>query len=125
MPVPKGMKRTALIKGSYKAACAKGTIRTKVSGKARVIVCCPKGKRGRGGRCKAGMKAISIDKPLANLLGALVAVTPKCPFKSLNQRSLAKGTRVERREHGVPVRWARKIAADHLCENPKFYAKER
>lgn len=43
--------------------------------------------------------------------------------KVFSKQALEKGTRIERREHGVPLKFARKIARDHLCENPKYYVK--
>ncbi len=61
MPVPKGWKRKRL--GDWKRVCARGSIRTVKSGKARVLVCCPKGKRTRRGRCKVGLRAVSVDTP--------------------------------------------------------------
>ena len=39
--------------------------------------------------------------------------------------ALARGTRAEMREHGVGRRTARRIALDHLAENPRAYAVKR
>lgn len=52
MPIPKGWKRKKLVK-DWRRYCTPGTIRTVKSGKARVLICRPKGKRKT--------RAISID----------------------------------------------------------------
>ena len=97
MPVPKGYRRKRFVK-SYKRSCSKGSIRTIVRGKVRLLVCCPKGKwKKRSGRCKVGMRAISLDKP-----------------KSFGM-SIAQAARKEKREHPWATwKTARQIAADHL-----------
>lgn len=45
-----------------------------------------------------------------------------CRFKP-NSKALAKGARVEKREHGLSAKASRKIARDHLCSNPRYYAR--
>ena len=42
--------------------CAKGSFRTVVQGKARIVICCPKGKFS-GGRCEVGTRAQAILRP--------------------------------------------------------------
>jgi hypothetical protein len=62
MPISKGMKRKRL--KNWRRFCAKGSIRTVKSGKAHVLVCCPKGKwKKRSQRCKVGTRVVSIDTP--------------------------------------------------------------
>ena len=92
MPISKGWKRKKL--ANWRRVCAKGSIRRVRSGKAVVLVCCPKGKFGRSGRCKVGMRAVSIDTPRFG--------------------SLATDTRKEHREHPwTTMAQARRIARDH------------
>lgn len=62
MPLPRGYKRKKL--RNWRTFCAKGSIRTVKSGKARVLVCCPRGRwKPRAQRCKVGTRAIAIDRP--------------------------------------------------------------
>lgn len=62
MPAPKGWKRKKL--ADWRRVCAKGSMRTVKSGKARIFVCCPKGAwDSKRKRCKIGTRAVSIDKP--------------------------------------------------------------
>lgn len=43
----------------------------------------------------------------------------------INSKALAKGARIEHREHPeFSKRIARMIARDHLCRNPKAYSKK-
>lgn len=44
----------------------------------------------------------------------------RCKF--FTAAALAKGAKVEKREHHLPIAMATKIARDHLCENPSYYA---
>lgn len=60
MPVSKGWKRKKL--ASWRKVCDPRSLRTVKSGKAKILVCCPKGKWSRS-RCKVGTRAVSIDKP--------------------------------------------------------------
>jgi len=92
MPAPKGYRRRKI--ANWKRVCAPGSIRTVKSGKARVLVCCPKGKRKRNGRCKVGMSAVSLDVPRFG--------------------SLRSDTKKEHREHPwTTMAQARRIARDH------------
>lgn len=46
--------------------------------------------------------------------------------KRFSMKSLAKGARIEHREHpSFSKSAARRIARDHLCRNPKAYSKEK
>lgn len=45
--------------------------------------------------------------------------------KPFSKKALAKGAKVEKREHGLSMKSSRKIARDHLCENPRYYSKSR
>lgn len=47
----------------------------------------------------------------------------KC--RAFTDKALKKGMRVEAREHKLGPTWAKRIARDHLCSNPKYYARER
>ena len=70
MPIPKGWKRKKI--ANWKRVCAAGSLRTVRSGKARVLVCCPKGKwKPRAGRCKVGTRAVSVDTPRGGAFGAI------------------------------------------------------
>lgn len=60
MPLPKGYRRKRL--KNWKRVCARGSVRTVASGRARVFVCCPRGKWSKRTRCKVGMTAVSIDR---------------------------------------------------------------
>lgn len=42
--------------------------------------------------------------------------------KFFTAAALAKGAKVEKREHRLSMKMATKIARDHLCENPSYYA---
>jgi hypothetical protein len=44
---------------------------------------------------------------------------------SFDERELAMGVKAEAKEHGVPAATARRIAMDHLVEDPRYYSKER
>jgi hypothetical protein len=44
-------------------ACAPGSFRTIKTGKKLRVVCCPKGKLKRNGRCKVGMKVQTVLTP--------------------------------------------------------------
>lgn len=47
----------------------------------------------------------------------------KCrPF---TDKMLKKGARIEAREHKLGPTWAKRIARDHLCSNPKYYSRAR
>jgi len=46
----------------------------------------------------------------------------RCRLK-IDSRALERGARVEKREHGLSLKASRKIARDHLCENPRYYGK--
>lgn len=37
--------------------------------------------------------------------------------------ALATGTRTEIREHGLPRKFAQRVAADHLTEDPRYYTR--
>jgi hypothetical protein len=58
--------------------CAKGSFRTKRVGskKAKVVVCCPRGK-WRKGRCSVGMKAQTLLRPIGSLKCKKVCKAPK------------------------------------------------
>ena len=43
----------------------------------------------------------------------------------INKRELEIGTRIEKREHGFNSRISRKIARDHIEENPKYYTHRK
>ncbi len=45
-----------------------------------------------------------------------------CKF---TKKAMWKGARTERREHRIPWKLAFRIARDHLCENPRYYARGR
>ncbi len=45
--------------------------------------------------------------------------------KAFTARALAQGAKIEKREHGIPMKFARKIARDHLCMNPRYYKVHR
>ena len=62
MPYPKRTKHYTWKRGAMSdRGCAKGSIRSVMSGGAVIRVCCPK-KKWHGGVCKVGMKSISIGK---------------------------------------------------------------
>lgn len=64
MPTSKGYSHKKLGKSS---SCAAGSFRRVRSGKALVTVCCPKGKWSKSTeRCRVGMKAIGLDRPLGD-----------------------------------------------------------
>ena len=42
----------------------------------------------------------------------------------INKRELEIGTKIERKEHGFNLRISRKIAMDHILENPKYYTRK-
>jgi hypothetical protein len=103
MPIPKG-------------TCAPKSIRSITSkyGRARILVCCPRGKWG-GKRCRVGMRSVEVK--------ALDGMRRCKPF---TMKALAKGARIEHREHPEFARsTARRIARDHLCANPRAYSKEK
>lgn len=80
--------------------CDKKSIRTVTRGKTRILICCPKGKT-KAGRCSVGTRAIDVRSP-----------------------KLGKGARQEKREHPwASGSIARRIASDHLRENPKAYGE--
>lgn len=80
--------------------CDPKSIRTVKSGKARVLVCCPK-KKWKGGHCIVGTRAIEV-----------------------RSAKLARGARQEAREHPwAKGATARRIASDHLRRNPKAYGE--
>ena len=73
MPISRGWKRKKLVK-NYKRVCAPGSIRTKIVPNGRIVarltVCCPKGQwKHNDGRCKVGMRAVSLDKPKSRGFG--------------------------------------------------------
>ena len=43
----------------------------------------------------------------------------------INKRELDIGTRIERKEHGFNLRISRKIAMDHIKENPRYYTHKK
>ena len=45
--------------------------------------------------------------------------------RKIDPKQLAKGTRIEMREHRIPKRFARKIAGDHLRKHPRYYLRKR
>jgi hypothetical protein len=48
----------------YRKVCAKGSIRSKRSGRVLVVICCPKGKwSARTSRCKVGTTAVALRWP--------------------------------------------------------------
>jgi hypothetical protein len=60
MPMKHGYRREKI--ANWKRVCAPGSIRTVKSGKARVLVCCPRS-HWRKGKCKVSMRAVSLDAP--------------------------------------------------------------
>ncbi len=45
-----------------------------------------------------------------------------CKF---TKKAMWKGARTERREHRLSWKLSFRIARDHLCENPRYYARSR
>lgn len=56
MPIPRGYTEKRKMPASR---CARGSFRTVRRGRARIVVCCPRGKWKRN-RCTVGMRAQSI-----------------------------------------------------------------
>lgn len=44
---------------------------------------------------------------------------------NFDARELRRGTKSEKAEHGLPTSTARRIAMDHLAEDPRYYSKNR
>ena len=42
--------------------------------------------------------------------------------RKIDPKQLAKGTRIEMKEHRIPKKFARKIAGDHLRQHPRYYS---
>lgn len=81
MPIPRGYRRKKIVK-SWRRSCAPGSIRTVKSGKARVLICCPKGKFSRG-RCKVGTRAIAIDKPRFGEAGKMTRAEMRAAMRQI------------------------------------------
>jgi hypothetical protein len=75
-------------------------------------------KRHREDRHKRYLK----EKKACFLPGGLASKAHKTPA-DFDPKQLAKGAKVEKREHGVPMAAALSISADHLTENPNTYKK--
>lgn len=56
------------------SACARGSFRTIKSGKARIVICCPKGKwNKKTQRCRVGTTAQSVLRPRTSRFCKLAA----------------------------------------------------
>jgi hypothetical protein len=91
MPAPRGYKRKKL--KSWRKFCAPGSIRTILSGKARVLVCCPRSHWKRG-RCKVGMRAVSLDVPRS--FGDVRVSLPKSAYYALELDNSGRWPGLER-----------------------------
>ena len=87
------------------------------------------GRRGIGSNCRT-------DEPFISSLSfsvwhTKILNTPKVIIVSLTMiRKIDQGSpmfklgmKIETREHGLPLKYTRKLVRDHLRENPRYYRK--
>lgn len=80
---------------------------------------------GRGARARAGRSTgSSARKAETTLIEHWQGLSKDKPIGSFNPRAIARGAKVESEHTGkARSRLARRIAADHLTEDPRYYQK--
>lgn len=58
-----------------------------------------------------------MDEEIINIKGKRKMV--------IDRKKLGIGTRIEMKEHGFNIKISRKIAMDHLKDNPNYYSKNK
>jgi hypothetical protein len=67
----------------------------------------------------------SIGTPKTGNRAAWRGASKGMKASSFDARELRRGTKSEKAEHGLPTSTARRIAMDHLTEDPRYYSKNR